>query len=171
MDLLIPASERRQIKTGRLPRKPRISDFVPSRRQGKGIDWYRYVNEIVRPIIIPSVRQLKGERFQRIYVLQDGAPPHINKETLRIFKRHGVWLVNWPGNSPDLNPIEHIWDLIKSRIDEKYGYMIDDKALEAAWYEQWELLDVEVDINPLFDNMQAICQQVVGQGGDNRFHG
>jgi len=42
-----------------------------------------------------------------------------------------------------------VWDLIKYRINEKYGFLADKKKLREAWLEEWDLLDIENDINPL----------------------
>lgn len=57
--------------------------------------------------------------------MQDGAPAHTAKTTLQIIKslesESGlkVWSKGiWPGNSPDFNPIEHIWDLLQNSVFE-----------------------------------------------------
>jgi transposase len=45
-----------------------------------------------------------------IKFLQDGAPCHKAKK---------VMVINWPGNSPDLNPIENAWNYIKDKLKNK----------------------------------------------------
>jgi transposase len=45
--------------------------------------------------------------------MQDGAPAHRAYSTKKYLKSLGVCLLNWPPSSPDLNPIENLWALMK----------------------------------------------------------
>jgi transposase len=49
---------------------------------------------------------------------QDNARPHKAKVCLKWFEDHGIKLVEWPANSPDLSPIENIWAELKRRLGE-----------------------------------------------------
>lgn len=44
---------------------------------------------------------------------QDGAPCHTSKTTMKFFKDNKIVLLDWAAQSPDMNPIEHIWAYIK----------------------------------------------------------
>ena len=50
-------------------------------------------------------------------IVHDGAPCHRTKSVKEWFERHNIDLIGpWPGNSPDLNPIENCWRLVKERV-------------------------------------------------------
>ncbi|GFW18390.1 transposable element Tcb1 transposase [Trichonephila clavipes] len=63
----------------------------------------RYVHDILQPHLLPLMQRLLGAIFQ-----QDNARPHmarVSQDCLRT-----VSTLSWPARSPDLSPIEHIWD-------------------------------------------------------------
>ncbi len=62
--------------------------------------------EVLEHFMLPVADQLYGDAdfiFQ-----QDLAPAHSAKATSTWFKDHGIPVLNWPANSPDLNPIENL---------------------------------------------------------------
>ena len=98
---------------------------------GGGIDWYRYNREILRPIFLPAYQELKRTRPGAL-LMQDGCSNHTNKWNKAIFVEFMVELLDWPGNSPDLNPIEHIWRLLKNRAAARRPYIRGRIKLEIA---------------------------------------
>ncbi len=50
---------------------------------------------------------------------QDLAPAHTAKSTKSWLNDHGVGVLDWPANSPDLNPRENIWDIVKRKMRNK----------------------------------------------------
>lgn len=70
----------------------------------------------------------------------------------------------WPEKSPDLNPIEHVWDMMGRAIEElemqPNGLLQLGVALEAVW----NTLDVR-DVNRLINSMRQRCQAVIAAGG------
>ena len=52
------------------------------------------------------------------WFLQDGAPCHTAKSVKNIVDGSGIPLMPWPGNSPDLNPIENAWNFMKDCLED-----------------------------------------------------
>ncbi len=89
--------------------------------------------EILEHFMLPSVDKLYGDAdfiFQK-----DLAPVHTAKGTKSWFKYHGVTVIDWPANSPDLNPIENIWAVVKRKMRDTRPNNADDlkAAIKATW--------------------------------------
>jgi transposase len=56
--------------------------------------------------------------------MQDGAPGHIAADTIQDLHERGIYPIFWPAFSPDLNPIETVWNKMKDYIMRKYPAVI-----------------------------------------------
>ena len=68
----------------------------------------RYVNDILCPVVVPMAR-----RIGRSFIFQDdNARPHIACVAVDFLKQQGIVTLQWTAKSPDLSPIEHLWDVL-----------------------------------------------------------
>ncbi len=89
--------------------------------------------EILEHFMLPSADKLYGDAdfiFQ-----QDLAPAHTAKCTKGWFNDHGVTVLDWPANSPDLNPTENLWGIVKRKMRDTRPNNADD--LKATVKETW----------------------------------
>ena len=50
---------------------------------------------------------------------QDLAPCHTAKKVKKFFEENHIKILDWPGNSPNLNPIENLWSIVKTQLLKK----------------------------------------------------
>ncbi len=63
------------------------------------------------------------------------SPAHTAKGTKSWFNDHGVTVLDWPANSPDLNPIENLWGIVKRKMRDTRPNNADE--LKATVKETW----------------------------------
>jgi len=81
----------------------------------------------------------------------------------------GIELMEWPANSPDLNPIEHLWDELIRRVEARPAKLTTLRDLRLALLEEWENIPQE-NIRTLVDSMPQKCQAVIeAEGGVTRY--
>ncbi|KAI3370536.1 hypothetical protein L3Q82_025296, partial [Scortum barcoo] len=78
----------------------------------------RYRDEILRPLVRPYAGAV-GPGF---LLMQDNARPHVAGVCQQFLQDEGIDAMDWPCPpcSPDLNPIEHIWDIMSRSIHQRH---------------------------------------------------
>ena len=69
-------------------------------------------------------------------LMQDGAPCHTARSVSNWLQDCQVNYINdWPGSSPDFNPIENLWSIMKRRLRDRDTSTLDllKRAIEDVW--------------------------------------
>jgi transposase len=86
---------------------------------------------------------LSEERGCEMLVVEDGAGPHKGKVVQAVRDQLGMHRLPHPPNSPNLNPIEPLWFLLKKRVARIPGHRRSLDDLWEAVKQAWESITVE----------------------------
>ena len=50
--------------------------------------------------------------------MDDNARPHRSRAVIECLRQNAISRLPWPARSPDLNPLEHLWDILGRKIRE-----------------------------------------------------
>ncbi len=111
--------------------------------------------DILKQSMIPSLRRLgRREVFQH-----DNDPKHTSKTTTALLKKLRVKVMDWPSMSPDLNPIEHLWGILKQNVEERKVSNIHQ--LCDVVMEEWKRTSVancEALVNSMPKRLKAVLE-------------
>jgi transposase len=107
-----------------------------------------------------KIRLLKGNNFMFV---QDGATCHTSRVTMTWLKDSNWNVSSWPANSPDLNPIENVWGVMKKAVERRRPKNILD--LEKILKEIWANLTLDY-LKSLFNSMTDRINKCIDVNGD-----
>ena len=115
-----------------------------------------------------SFETLEMPEGERIFQ-QDNDPKHTSKKATKWFEDNDVEVMVWPAQSPDLNPIEHLWEHLK-RVLRKNP--VPAKGAHELWervVEEWNNIPPETCQN-LIESMPRRVEAVIkAKGGHTKY--
>ncbi len=104
--------------------------------------------EILDTVFYPEARRLYGN--QKFILVEDNDPKHTSIVAKEQKATHRVNRLDWPAQSPDLNPIENLWSILDRRCGMRRSN--SDKQLFEILTDAWEALPFDL-LQHLVDGM------------------
>ena len=153
----------------------RNANFMVGISYGKGViaiqQYYGQITgakcaRITNQTLAPAIERSVAPRARRI--LQDGCPRQNAKNALQALKKHKIKVFNIPARSPDLNPIENLFNTAKRKLRRQ---ALDEK-IERETFEEFSQRVKEMllnfpanDIDKIIDSMGKRVDTIIKTGG------
>ncbi|GBM83466.1 hypothetical protein AVEN_138319-1 [Araneus ventricosus] len=117
-----------------------------------------YVSLVIQPGVLPFMNSIRRGVFQ-----QDNARPHTPVVIQHALQ--SVDMLPWPARSPDLSPIEHVWDIIGRQLQRHPQTALTVPVLTYQVKQPWNSIP-QTDIRHLYDTMHARLHACIQNAGD-----
>jgi len=101
---------------------------------------------VIGEYIVPSLQALNARHRRRPVVQQDNDTKHNSIQCLIALRRARIARVPQPSQSTDLNPMEHVWKLMKDRVAAHGPETVAD--LRRWITHEWDHLKVKIFVLP-----------------------
>ena len=126
------------------------------------MDRQKYI-EVLENQLYPFWKKTK-RRNRSLWFQDDGAPCHRAGLVKNWKVERRIRSLLWPAQSPDLNPIEHVWNILKSKIQRRRPLPQNVNQLRDAIYEEWREIDPPM-LRKLVSSMRSRIQSVIRSKG------
>lgn len=115
--------------------------------------------EIIRQHL-PEIRRMLRNNWR---LQQDNDPKHKSRVAMEFLQENVPTVMDWPSNSPDLNPIENLWSILKRNVELRQPNNIGE--LDSFMKEEWSKIPQDI-IKNLVRSMKQRCKLVIENKGE-----
>ncbi|GFY22409.1 transposable element Tc3 transposase [Trichonephila clavipes] len=110
----------------------------------------RYIDEV----LLPHVRLFRGAVGDKFVFMDDNATSHRTLAVQDCLDSEGIQRLVWPARSPDLNPIENVWDALGRQVAGRNYPPTNKNTLIRALTEEWDKLPQQL-LDNVVQSMEA----------------
>ncbi len=128
----------------------------------------RLYTEILDDYLLQSEDWYEMDRGNFIFQ-QDNDPKHTSKLAKEWIENNDIEVLAWPPQSPDLNPIEHLWEHLKRRLAD---YSSDPKSMQELWQRveaEWNKISQGECIKLIESMPSGISAVIKAKGGSTKY--
>lgn len=133
--------------------------------EGGALTSQRYVAEILEPIVLPFIPFI-GNGFK---LMHDNARPHTANRVREFLQDRNVDVLPHPARSPDMNPIEHVWDYLKRMIRDREVRPATLRDLRTSVGEEWDRMPQDYVNNLIRGMPRRVMALARAQGGNTHY--
>ena len=122
----------------------------------------RYQENVLEPHVVPHFED--HTLASRPIFMDDNATPHRARVVKDYLQATAIETLPWPARSPDLNPIEHLWDILGRQMRSRDPPVQNLQELTQALHEEWQRIPM-FKIRRLIISMGRRVQTVIRAGG------
>ncbi|KAG9125886.1 hypothetical protein FRC07_005768 [Ceratobasidium sp. 392] len=124
--------------------------------------------EILREQLLGTLREHSIPPRRAIFQ-HDNDPKHTARHTRDWIDNRRISLLPWPANSPDMNPIENVWDYLDRQVRMCPCLPTSANGLWEILQEEWECIPQSY-IDTLYDSMVSRVEELIAaKGGNTRY--
>jgi hypothetical protein len=124
--------------------------------------------QILENCIFPNMKEWFPENDD--IFTQDGAPCHTAKAAkMNYLHGHNVEVLGWPGNSPDMNPDENIWEEMKDSVSKTFSttkQQLTERLLQVCYHDQRLIWLAQREVESMSRRIQALIK---AKGGPAKY--
>lgn len=124
-----------------------------------------YLQNIINAIVQP-LRNAIGAQF---IFMDDNARPHRTRAVQQALENGNIARLEWPAMSPDLNPIEHVWDYVSRAIFNRNNPPRNTQELIVAVTEEWDNIPQAVINNLIIGMHRRVDALIRSRGGNTKY--
>ena len=109
------------------------------------------------------------KEWEEVIFQQDNDSKHTSALAKEWFNNHDIEVMVWPAQSPDLNPIEHLWQHLKMKLGE---YESPPNSIHELWervQKEWEAIPKEVCQNLIASMPRRVEAVIKAKGGHTKY--
>ncbi|GFW96925.1 transposable element Tcb2 transposase [Trichonephila clavipes] len=121
----------------------------------------RFIDEV----LLPHVRLFRGAVGDKFVFMDDNATCHRTLAVQDCLDSEGIQRLVWPPRSPDLNPIENVWDALRRQVAGRNYPPTNKNTLIRALTEEWDKLPQQLldnVVQSMYENDTFLTRIVTG---------